>query len=180
MLIVFILFIGFINNIFGSHLGGFSRELFYILVALFLWMVAVKYRYVHYAFFLLILLEGFNCTGRSYQGIVFSLNFGTVVFLPTLMFYSIYVLSEQYLKIKHAIAFFFALSYSLIILGAMILDASQLYVNSPDYSWYLKEYGDYETLFSSAISLMIVGVVIFEYVSWVYFRETEVLIVRKI
>lgn len=55
----------------------------------------------------------------------------------------------------------------------MILDASQLYVNNKGYAWYLKAYGDYETLFGVAITLIIVGVVIFEYASWMYFRVEE-------
>ncbi|HFU75412.1 MAG TPA: hypothetical protein ENK66_04120 [Arcobacter sp.] len=174
LFIAFMIIIGVMGQIFGSYLGGFPREVFYMLVPLFLWMVVVQYRYVHYAFFLLIVLEGLNCMGRLYQGVVFPLNFGTVVFLPTLTFYSIYVLSEQYLKIKHSIAFFFALSYALIILGGMILDVSQLYVNGKGYAHYLKEYGgNYETLFGIGIALIIVGIVIFEYAAWVYFRVEE-------
>ena len=160
--LVYILLVGsWFGDDLGDSLGKFHIEGYFILVFTFLFMVIMKYRYVHYFFFFLILFESINCIGRSLRGIVFPLNFGTVVYFPTLMFFMVYVLSEQYLKIKHNVALMFAFAYSFVLLGGMFLDISHLFVKQVDILRYITKYANYDMFFFGGVVLIIVGTALF-------------------
>jgi hypothetical protein len=163
MFIIFILYLGIMFGIFGDYRGVPPREGFIIPILVFITMVVSQYRYAHYFFFLLLFTMASYAPARHIVGHFFYLNFGFSMFITLYTFYFVYVLSEQYLDIKHKIALLFSFSYTFVALGCFLVDVSQIYVRELDVIYWLKKYASYETFLFVGIIMSLLGLALFIY-----------------
>ena len=129
IVVVNYLLIFYINEYFNAYsiesksYQGLMQEIFYIEIPILIFMTMKNYKYTHYFFIFLVIQEIYNSLGKGKVGdFFFILNFGTMTYILTLMYYSVYVLTQNYFLIKHSLAIYFSLSLSMIILGLMSLD----------------------------------------------------------
>jgi len=118
--------VGFISyimmNIFYTEIAFFL-----VLILILLIMGLTQYNYIHYYFFILNFIEIiFFIMRKGYRGEIFSLhNLGFIAYLSTLVFFSIYIVSKKYFKLKNIFANIFGLSLSLMTLSLILWDAKQ-------------------------------------------------------
>jgi len=100
---------------------------FLVLMLILLIMGFRQYKYIHYYFFILSFIEIiFFILKKGYKGELFALhNLGFITYLPTLVFFSVYIISKQHFKLKNILANIFGLSLSLMSLSLILWDARQ-------------------------------------------------------
>ena len=114
-----------INNQFVSEVLVLDTIIFFIILILTLIALSYKnYNYTHYYFIILLLLEWVRTIGRGTEGNIFSfINWGVILYLFTIIYYSIYILNVKYFQVKNYISVYFGVSFGLLGLSLIIWDA---------------------------------------------------------
>lgn len=116
-----------INNQFISKNFEVDTIIFFVILILTLIFLAFrKYDYTHYYFTILIVLAFIRTLGKGVEGNIFNfINLGMILYLFTVIYYSIYILNIKYFKIKNNVSVYFGLSLSLMTLSLILWDAKQ-------------------------------------------------------